>query len=315
MEAANIVDREADAPPRPLKRKSAIWAAILSIIWPGLGHVYGQSYRLGARLALAMLFWLLGIVALFQVETVSVVSFAATLAWVAIFPVLIVCAAAHAFVTLRRRPFLPRPRWFRSAWVTVPLALAVAQGFTEALPHIRAWRVFNTPSSSMAPTIRVGDHLVAELHAYRHRPVERGEVVVFLHPRYRVDYVKRVIGLPGDRVQMRAGRLLVNGTEIPREPIGRMTLSADGRNMILQQYQLTLPEGRQFTVLKTDDSGPLNNTREYEVPAGAVFVLGDYLDNSLDSRMFGPVPLSDVVGRAALIYWSDDRDRIGTTIN
>ena len=315
MNAADAATGHADAAPQTLTRKSAIWAAILSLVWPGLGHIYGQSYRLGARLALAMLCWMLGLAALTQVETVSAGSFAATLAWMALSPVLVVCAAAHAFITLRRHPLLPRPPWFRSAWVMVPLAFATAQGFGELVPRIVAWRVFSTPGSSMAPTIRVGDYFVAELRAYRHRPVERGDVVIFLTPRDRAEYVKRVIGLPGDRVQMRAGRLLLNGAEVPRELIGPMTLPVNGQDVILRQYQLTLPDGRQFAALKTEDRGPLNNTREYEVPADAVFVLGDYLDNSLDSRAFGSVPLSDIIGRAALIYWSHDRARVGASIS
>lgn len=189
---------------------------------------------------------------------------------------------------------------------------------------------FNIPSGSMIPTLLVGDYLFVSKYSYGYshfsfplspplfsgrifgRLPDRGDVAVFKLPRDgSTDYIKRIIGLPGDRIQMRAGHLYINGAEVTREPAGDYTVSDDGPSIVLQRYLEILPGGVAHYILKASDDGPLDNTQEYLVPPGYVFAMGDNRDNSLDSRVLnavGFIPLENLVGRAQFIFFSIDAE-------
>ena len=191
-----------------------------------------------------------------------------------------------------------------------------------------AFEPFNIPSGSMIPTLLVGDYLFVSKYSYGysryslpfslplfsgrifgHLP-ERGDVAVFKLPRdTSVDYIKRIIGLPGDTVQMIHGELYINGKEVQRTPDGEYVAEGDGPKMLLKRYIETLPNGRQHFILKASDDQPLDNTQEFHVPQGYVFAMGDNRDNSLDSRVqnaVGYIPLENLVGRAEIIFFSVD---------
>lgn len=294
-------------------RKNAIWGAMLSLLCPGLGHWYGQSYRVGAWLALSAAACNFGLLALLQVGTITIVLVGAVAALAMIAFVVTIALAVHAFVTIHRRSDFVRPGWLRTTWVTVPIVLVMMLGFSEAYTALVAWRAFDISAGS------VGDYIMAETGAYRSRPVERGDVIVFLnaHPEGPT-YVKCVIGLPDDRVQMRAGHLYLNGIEVAREPTGTLVAPDAGIDGPLQQFRFTLPGGRQFDAVKVSDYGLLDNTVEFIVPDERLFVLGDNLNNSADSRLpdrVGFVPISNLIGRAGIIYWSRDLARIGKRIS
>ncbi|MBV9747619.1 MAG: signal peptidase I [Acetobacteraceae bacterium] len=189
---------------------------------------------------------------------------------------------------------------------------------------------FNIPSGSMIPTLLVGDYLFVSKYSYGYSRFSfpfspplfsgrvlgslprRGDVAVFKLPRdTSVDYIKRIIGLPGDRIQMRAGELYINGTQVQREPVGDYTATGDGPPMELKRYQETLPNGVKHSILKASDDGPLDNTQDYTVPDGYVFAMGDNRDNSLDSRVLnavGYIPVENLVGRAEFIFFSVDAE-------
>ncbi|KAA2214954.1 signal peptidase I [Teichococcus oryzae] len=198
-----------------------------------------------------------------------------------------------------------------------------------------AFEPFNIPSGSMIPTLQVGDYLFVSKYAYgysRHSMPfspdlfsgrifgslpERGDVAVFKLPRDNsTDYIKRIIGLPGDRIQLRGGRLFVNGQEAPRESLGPYTVEGDGPRMTVRLFRETLPpspggtEAVRHQILEQTDNGPYDNTPEFLVPADHVFAMGDNRDNSLDSRDMiggvGFVPLENLVGRAERIFFSVD---------
>lgn len=187
---------------------------------------------------------------------------------------------------------------------------------------------FNIPSGSMKPNLLVGDYLFVSKYSYgysryslpfgvplipgervlRHDP-EQGDVAVFKLPSdTRTDYIKRVIGLPGDRIQMKSGRLYLNGQRVPRAATGVvMDDRADGSKVRMDVYTETLPNGVQHVIYEESDNGPLDNTAEYEVPDGHYFMMGDNRDNSQDSRvteLVGPVPVKNFVGRAERIFFS-----------
>jgi signal peptidase I len=172
---------------------------------------------------------------------------------------------------------------------------------------------YSMPSGSMIPTLRVGDHFHVLKTANPHEVPQRGDVVVFNIPSKGTDYVKRVIGLPGDTVQMQGGLLFINGSAVTREPAGDYD---DGRGRVLTLYREILPGGRSHDIVERGDDDFLDNTPVFTVPPGHLFMLGDNRDNSQDSRLadFGFIPVGNLIGRATFIYWSSDLGRIGTRV-
>ena len=188
-----------------------------------------------------------------------------------------------------------------------------------------AYEPFNIPSESMLPTLKVGDYLFVSKFSYgysRHsipfspplfeerifgRQPERGDVIVFKLPRdNKTDYIKRLIGLPGDRIQMRKGVLYINSQPVPRAPIEDYV---DDYGNGIRQYRETLPNGVSYETLDRDPRGANDDTRVYEVPDGHYFMMGDNRDNSQDSRItsaVGFVPAENLVGRAEILFFSHD---------
>jgi signal peptidase I len=190
---------------------------------------------------------------------------------------------------------------------------------------------FNIPSGSMIPTLLIGDYLFVSKYAYGYSnhslpfspplfkgrilasPPKRGDVIVFKLPRDgRTDYIKRVIGLPGDTIQMKEGRLYINGVIVPRKPIAKVkTEDFFGRDREVPTYEETLPGGVTHKIIEIEgDTGFYDNTGVYKVPPNSYFMMGDNRDNSTDSRVppsaggVGYVPFKDLVGRAEVIFFS-----------
>jgi signal peptidase I len=191
-----------------------------------------------------------------------------------------------------------------------------------------AFEPFNIPSGSMIPTLLVGDYLFVSKYSYGYSRYsmpfapnlfqgrlfgsvpERGDVAVFRLPRDpSQDYIKRMVGLPGDRIQVRGGVLHVNGAAVRREPLGPYTVEGDGPRMTVRHYREMLPGGVSHGILEMSDDMRLDNTPEFRVPENHVFAMGDNRDNSQDSREPGAVgfiPLENLVGRAEFIFFSWD---------
>jgi signal peptidase I len=183
---------------------------------------------------------------------------------------------------------------------------------------------FSIPSGSMRPTLLEGDYLFVTKWAYgysRHSlpfspdlfegriwdaAPERGDVAVFKYPpNPALDYIKRVIGLPGDRIQMREGQLYINGEPVGRQKTGQIdNPDITEVNRPVDVYRETLPNGVSYDTLDVTPNGISDDTREFVVPAGHYFMMGDNRDNSADSRVFGFVPEENLVGRANIIFFS-----------
>ncbi len=220
-----------------------------------------------------------------------------------------------------------KPEGFRETLKTVVYAILIALVVRTFL-----FEPFNIPSGSMIPTLLVGDYLFVSKYSYGYSRYsmpfgnylpksiggrlmnsepERGDVVVFKLPTNpATDYIKRVIGLPGDRIQVTKGILQINGQPVVRQPV-QDYVYRDGEarlrngNLFVEK----LPEGREHLILELTDNGYLDNTPVYTVPEGHYFMMGDNRDSSQDSRVLdqvGFVPRENLVGRAEVRFFSID---------
>ncbi len=187
---------------------------------------------------------------------------------------------------------------------------------------------FNIPSASMEATLMVGDYLFVEKFAYGYSrytfpfgagPIgpslhgrfpnispSRGDVIVFKYPQDNsTDFIKRLIGMPGDRIQMKDGVLWLNDKPIPKVRVQDYVETVDGVEHKVPQYRETLPGGKSYLVLDRDPESPEDNTDVYIVPAGHYFMMGDNRDNSDDSRQqVGFVPAENLEGKALIRFFS-----------
>ncbi len=234
---------------------------------------------------------------------------------------------------------------------TILIAILLAVTFRSLVAE-----PFHIPSGSMKSTLLIGDYLFVSKYSYGYSrysfpfgpPIfkgrifadkpKRGDIVVFRFPRNpRVDFIKRIVGMPGDHIQVRQGIVYLNGKPLPRTQIDTFE-EKDGRSpSCLEDYpedpkaaefweQMpemmqrpvegshaiprlaeTLPEGKVITILKECERGMADNTQVFKVPAGHYFMMGDNRDNSSDSRLtVGMVPEENLVGRAEFIFFSVD---------
>jgi signal peptidase I len=302
----------------PSSRGRALWGALLSLFVPGLGQVYARRRRAawlfaGASIGIALAF----IVLLDNGGRATLTPPALALFLALAFATLglNVAAAAHAWRAVRRGRDPAWPGWRRSTWSWGVVLVVISLTF-EGLSGDLGWHAFVVPSASMLPTLRIGDRFISVGNAEALAALAPGDVIVFLLPRdRRTDYVKRLIAMPGQTVQMRHGHLWIDGSEVPHEDLGPDTGPGGlgGR-----RWRLTLPDGRSYVALKTETAGMLDDTPATTLGPDQLFVMGDNLDNSLDSRMpsaVGLVPRDLVVGRAAVIFWSRDPGRIFTGLH
>lgn len=210
---------------------------------------------------------------------------------------------------------------FRTLIWAVLIAVGVRTFFFEP---------FNIPSGSMIPTLLVGDYMFVNKMTYGYgrysfpfglipfegrifgSEPERGDVAVFRHPtKPGIDYVKRVIGLPGDRIQMISGVLHINGEAVNRRRIEDYVVKPETAfPKSVKQYSETLPNGVTHQIIEEKgDSWVADNTNVYVVPKGHFFAMGDNRDNSTDSRFLqqvGFVPMDNLIGKASIFFYSAD---------
>ena len=226
---------------------------------------------------------------------------------------------------------------------TIVYALLIAGIFRTLF-----FQPFWIPSGSMKDTLLIGDFLFVNKMAYGYSQhscpfsmcpfsgrllfsePERGDVVVFRHPVNGSDFIKRLIGVPGDTVQLRDGKIILNGTEVPQTPDGQFEETYErqgpmghlprcensagavgvGASCTKSRYSETMPGGRTYSVLNIDTNGFADNTDVFTVPAGHYFFMGDNRDNSQDSRYgqavggVGFVQAENLIGRADRVMFS-----------
>ena len=183
--------------------------------------------------------------------------------------------------------------WFPYA---IGLALFLRSNVVEA---------FYLPTSCMLPAFVPGDRVLANKIGIETALFERGDVVVFRNPQNRKqNYIKRIVGLPGESIKVKDGQLFINEQPLLREPIPdgdkSSAMKAGGKNAFIERH-----DDRKYTIL-TDAKGDAINTPKQTVPIGSYFVVGDNRGRSLDSREFGPIPHDDIIGQVILNYWPSD---------
>lgn len=230
----------------------------------------------------------------------------------------------------------PRPPFLHRVWAEIT---AAGRAILFFLPFFfvfttTAFGNYSIPSESMVPTLEVGDRIVVNKWAYgysRHslplglgnflprsehrwfeRLPERGDVVVFIHPHTGRTMIKRLIGLPGDTIEVRDGVLHVNGAPVGRDNGERLVRRAHGQGEErFTRFEETLPNGVRHPIHELPMGSPLDDFGPVRVPENHFFFMGDNRDNSLDSRYggMGPVPLENLVGRAETVYFAAWRCR------
>jgi signal peptidase I len=184
------------------------------------------------------------------------------------------------------------------------------------LPHLYSIR-----GRAMEPSILSGETALAWKSDYGWKP-KRGDVVIFAHPHDGSMWSKRVVGLPGEKIQVQHGRLIINGEMVPREPTTPfLTVNHFGKPEEAPQYLETLPGGVTHRIIQIDgDDGTFDNTKVYEVPPGHYFMMGDNRDNSSDSRLAGDqggvgyVPYDNIVAKVTVSAASARPDGVGATV-
>lgn len=220
----------------------------------------------------------------------------------------VAAAMIDAILCARRERLTSLGRWNRPRnYLLIAIAwIAFTQGSDSMADARKQFSSYSIPASSMTPGLMVGDYLLCWRNYYSTHAPQYGDIAVFIKPGDRnTSYVKRIVGLPGDRIRLRNAQLFVNEVAIPQEPEG-------GSN-----YTELLPNGRAYHVGIQSREHFTENTPTYTVPAGHYFVLGDNRNNSADSRFvdeIGFIPQASLRDKGLFILWSKDFSRIGLTV-
>ena len=303
--------------------RTRIWAFLLAFITPGLGQAFNGEYRRGIAFgvvtAVALLainasvfawpFWPRPVMDLLALAVVASL-------------VLIVWAAVDGW--RRARPAgVPRPGRVKRYLVYAAFILGW-QAPDLLFYNAPSWKPYSVPSGSMRPTLEIGDNFFDSDGFFQRNPPQRGDIATFHLPSDpSIIFVKRIIGLPGDRIQLKHGVVYLNDEPLGQERRGDYHDAAlpNGADNMYEQYDEILPNGVRHLIIN-DPAGdqPLDNTEVFSVPPGHYFMLGDNRDNSADSRDpqsgVGYVPEALLVGKATFVYFStNQRHPIGTVLS
>lgn len=281
-------------------------AALLSLFTGWLGQLYnGQPRRAAVAFAVGLGFSLL-------LTFTPPRTFALMAAFLALVVSWQLAVATDAFLQARQLKAIPLTRYNRGI-VYVSLVVAAAL-LSFGLERYRQVESFNIASESDLPTLRQGERVLA--YSVAPGDLARGDMVILHLPRDpKISYVKRIVGLPGERVRMHQGYVLINNVPLHRTAVEPASSPSSIQG---NAFVEVTPEGKGYLILDQVPDSVFDTVQEQRVPEGHYWVLGDNRDNSLDSRaMFqvGFVPAENIYRKVAYIYWSRDRSRIGMAVD
>lgn len=299
-----------------VKRRLPWLAALLCLFTPGMGQLYcGRPLRALVWLLIAVI----GGSMIYVLLSQGMLAPTLPVQWVFYLGVAAfeLAMLADAWLLARRIGSITL-RWYTRWYVYLAIFVGLQIVGYVTIPEKPTYENFSMPSASMNPTLVVGDMFTVATSAYRNSPPQPGDVVVVRKEEGGRSFVKRVVAVAGDRVQMKEGRLYINGTMVQRESLGDYDDPGNGTgSAVLTRYRETLPNGRSYQIAELSDKEFFDNTPEFQVPPDHVFVLGDNRDSSMDSRAtgeFGFIALANVMGRVVEITGSLDSSRIGLKI-
>lgn len=264
-----------------MRKRRPLLAAILSFITPGVGHVYAGNAKKGLSLigieyGVVLLCGIAGLLSTFY-------GIVALVVFVVGFYIFVIVSSIRLALNSREYHLKSYNRWYWYLAIILAVA-ALANTLFSFRGSILGYEMYRIPAKSMEPTLQVGDFITVDM---RYSEPKVGDVVVFLYPKDRTTrYVKRVAALGNDVVSIENGSVIRNGEVV---------------------IPLSVPEGRR----QRDYSISM---KERHIPRSEIFLLGDWRDNSNDSRFWGTAPTTDVVGKVTYIWYSKDASRIGTRI-
>ena len=281
-----------------IKRRKPWLAALLSFLCPGVGQLYNGNLRwaiaafpVGIVISLVSAFYLAD-------------TFQKLLTALAIGFVFDIVFAVQAYREARRLGEVPLQKYQRW-WAYIAFAVllyGVPDGYGTLYPE--RFLSFQIPSESMVPNLLIGDRLVADGWAYLKKDPERGDVIVFKYPRDEaIVYVKRLVGLPGDTVELKDGELFINGERQTQVALGAPVVD---KGWEFLQFREKLG-GKEHVLQRSVDSN-LDNFGPVTVPSDKFFAMGDNRDRSADSRAWGFVSREQLLGRMSFIYFSWDAE-------
>lgn len=325
MSGAKPTSGPAPAAARP---RYVVIAILLNFFGGGAGYLYlGRPWR-----ALLLAVWSLATVALWFTPLGGILATPAGLLTALGVALVVLVAMIVDTASIARREVAYIPRWYNNVGVyagaVVASFLAGSADLLAGNTFRPALRAFDIPSQSMEPNLRLGERFLADMGAFRAGgEPRRGDIVVFRHPRQPdTIFVKRIIGLPGERVRLAGGIVHIDGVAVATTDAGAVQLDTGraggppGRTVTVRQRREALPGGPAIIVYDGNPKGPLDDTAEVAIPAGQWLVLGDNRDDSVDSRTsverggIGLVTRELLEGRASLIYWSREAGRIGSRL-
>lgn len=269
-----------------IKRRRPLLACFLSLITPGLGQLYnGQMTKAIAFYGSALLFYpILSLTRLsFHFSSMVLLLIVALL-----FLAVVMCDAGFSAHRLKLVDIQQYNRWYVYLAAFLVHVLVITPLMVSVL-FPRPIKAYKIPSGAMRPTLYIGDHIIATLASPPEYTPGRGDIAIFVYPvDPSKDFIKRIIGLPGEEIEIRDKKVIINGREF-QDPWGVYTAPNN--------------------VDKRDHFGPV------VIPAGKYFTMGDNRDHSYDSRFWGFVDNSKIKGKALYVYWAKDKSRIGKTIH
>jgi signal peptidase I len=287
----------------PITPRNPWLAVVLSLFSPGLGHIYSGRIVTGLVLFLiSLLFAPVAVLAAHVGSSTSVLTalLAAGLIVIAVY----VYAVCNSFRAARKAGEHFQLREYNRGIVYALFLLVGVLYPVGVAQYLRAgvFEAFLIPTASESPNFLPGDHILVNKTAFQRRAPDRGDVVVFRSPKdRRLNWVKRVVGLPGDTVEVKNNEVILNGKKLERDrvPTSSLSFPLDEGSEVFFEFNA----GRRYRILIAPTEEKVADFPKQAVPDGYCFVLGDNRNRSLDSRGVGLIPEAELIGAVQYIFW------------